>query len=729
MECKTHLTRNRQPRTSLPGPKIIFAGAPSQYHTHLLANTLQEKVKLCRTSQKARYKRQLVPIGVRNIMKEERCYLPDGTILEMDLRPANTITNRSIRVCFKGTFCRIRENLLFWDRMKECQFITNHPDPNRDTAFKLAHIEEIVHILMDMEETSVSLTNLPERVLAETGSKNIQRRVGDCRESLKFWVALMQLELKYHQLKLKVEGRDDLESLFDFWNKMKEFNNVVLDKEDAQKWEKLKVIDTRRMEQRKTQGKPAKSNYGSDQGKQLHNLFRNYTDPSSDYEVVEYRKKMVLIMLRATMDQIKENQLRHLFRNYTDPSSSDNEVAKYRKKMVLIILILQTGNVILEYRLLSYHNENNQTVDTNNITHCCNPTEPVSQCISPCEPSVEITVTDKNSTQYIEKVENLPQMEAFNFTSIFQSALVVNLSNWNFRHSRLNILVYNKNRSNIIMKDSTAEHSFLDNTEGRISDHVVTMENRQISAKFKLAWMLYYDQEMTPVSVDSTDKMCCVNGSLNCSEISNGIDCSKYCQGPRRKKCFIDYLQTDDPGTCEDNSNGSCSSEGKLDCRDTFYGPGCSIQCQNNTHGYCTDSGLKCNNHRFGYDCSVYCQDGFCKLHNQSSPVTSDEIKILLKIEQFLSPMIHLIDNQTEPAANMYYSKEHRSYYNSTYFNGVLIYFKSWIYYTKVFNESHITVSPSTELIQTNAKDMSMSSPTIQQCHTAEFDNRHFIKK
>ncbi|CAC5373421.1 unnamed protein product [Mytilus coruscus] len=38
-------------------PRLFFAGAPSQYHTHLLANTLQEKVNLCRTSQKARYKK------------------------------------------------------------------------------------------------------------------------------------------------------------------------------------------------------------------------------------------------------------------------------------------------------------------------------------------------------------------------------------------------------------------------------------------------------------------------------------------------------------------------------------------------------------------------------------------------------------------------------------------------------------------------------------------------
>lgn len=40
-------------------PRLFFPGAPSQYHTHLLANILQDKGNLCRTSQKARYKRQL----------------------------------------------------------------------------------------------------------------------------------------------------------------------------------------------------------------------------------------------------------------------------------------------------------------------------------------------------------------------------------------------------------------------------------------------------------------------------------------------------------------------------------------------------------------------------------------------------------------------------------------------------------------------------------------------
>ncbi|CAC5384902.1 unnamed protein product [Mytilus coruscus] len=53
-------------------PRVYFARAPSQYSNHMLASTLKEKVNLCRTSQKARYKRQLVPVGVRTIMKEER---------------------------------------------------------------------------------------------------------------------------------------------------------------------------------------------------------------------------------------------------------------------------------------------------------------------------------------------------------------------------------------------------------------------------------------------------------------------------------------------------------------------------------------------------------------------------------------------------------------------------------------------------------------------------------
>jgi hypothetical protein len=32
---------------------------------------------------KSRYQRKLVPLGTRSIMKEERCYLPDASMIEM----------------------------------------------------------------------------------------------------------------------------------------------------------------------------------------------------------------------------------------------------------------------------------------------------------------------------------------------------------------------------------------------------------------------------------------------------------------------------------------------------------------------------------------------------------------------------------------------------------------------------------------------------------------------
>jgi len=64
-------------------PRLFFAGAPSSYMKHPLAETLQEKVKQCRKDQGSRYQRRHVPIGVKTILKEERCYLPDGTIYEL----------------------------------------------------------------------------------------------------------------------------------------------------------------------------------------------------------------------------------------------------------------------------------------------------------------------------------------------------------------------------------------------------------------------------------------------------------------------------------------------------------------------------------------------------------------------------------------------------------------------------------------------------------------------
>jgi hypothetical protein len=36
-----------------------------------------------RKNQQARYQRRLLPIGNNTIVKEERCYLPDGTIMEL----------------------------------------------------------------------------------------------------------------------------------------------------------------------------------------------------------------------------------------------------------------------------------------------------------------------------------------------------------------------------------------------------------------------------------------------------------------------------------------------------------------------------------------------------------------------------------------------------------------------------------------------------------------------
>ena len=64
-------------------PRLFFAGAPSHYLQHPLAKSLNEKIAMSRQSTKYRYQRKLVPLGIRSIMKEERCYLPDGSMIEM----------------------------------------------------------------------------------------------------------------------------------------------------------------------------------------------------------------------------------------------------------------------------------------------------------------------------------------------------------------------------------------------------------------------------------------------------------------------------------------------------------------------------------------------------------------------------------------------------------------------------------------------------------------------
>ena len=64
-------------------PRLFFAGAPSSYMQHPLASTLQEKINLCRHQQRSRYQRRLIPVVTHTVIKEERCYLPDGTIMEL----------------------------------------------------------------------------------------------------------------------------------------------------------------------------------------------------------------------------------------------------------------------------------------------------------------------------------------------------------------------------------------------------------------------------------------------------------------------------------------------------------------------------------------------------------------------------------------------------------------------------------------------------------------------
>jgi hypothetical protein len=64
-------------------PRLFFAGAPSHYLQHPLAKSLNEHIAMSRQSTKSRYQRKLVPLGIRSIMKEERCYPPDGSMIEM----------------------------------------------------------------------------------------------------------------------------------------------------------------------------------------------------------------------------------------------------------------------------------------------------------------------------------------------------------------------------------------------------------------------------------------------------------------------------------------------------------------------------------------------------------------------------------------------------------------------------------------------------------------------
>jgi hypothetical protein len=64
-------------------PRLFFAGASSHYVDHPLAKSLNDKITMSRQSMKSRYQRRLLSLGTMSIMNEERCYLPDGSMIEL----------------------------------------------------------------------------------------------------------------------------------------------------------------------------------------------------------------------------------------------------------------------------------------------------------------------------------------------------------------------------------------------------------------------------------------------------------------------------------------------------------------------------------------------------------------------------------------------------------------------------------------------------------------------
>lgn len=66
-----------------------------------LASTLQEKANICQWNQKVRYQRHLFPVGVKMIIQEVRCYLPDGPIYELrDIVTADTHIEKYVIIIF-----------------------------------------------------------------------------------------------------------------------------------------------------------------------------------------------------------------------------------------------------------------------------------------------------------------------------------------------------------------------------------------------------------------------------------------------------------------------------------------------------------------------------------------------------------------------------------------------------------------------------------------------------
>ncbi|XP_071139046.1 uncharacterized protein [Mytilus edulis] len=77
--------------------------------------------------------------------------------------------------------------------------------------------------------------------------------VCDSPERIQVCLVLMSF---MHSQKLNVEGSDELEFFTDFWAKVGEYYDEVTKKDDERKWDKLKMLDNRRMTQRQAAQQP-----------------------------------------------------------------------------------------------------------------------------------------------------------------------------------------------------------------------------------------------------------------------------------------------------------------------------------------------------------------------------------------------------------------------------------------------------------------------------------------
>ncbi|CAC5357347.1 unnamed protein product [Mytilus coruscus] len=77
--------------------------------------------------------------------------------------------------------------------------------------------------------------------------------VGDSPDRIQFCLVLRSF---LHSKKLNVEGSDELEFFDDFWAKIGEYYEEVVKTDDERKWDRLRIIDNRRMTQRQAAQQP-----------------------------------------------------------------------------------------------------------------------------------------------------------------------------------------------------------------------------------------------------------------------------------------------------------------------------------------------------------------------------------------------------------------------------------------------------------------------------------------